>query len=208
MVPRVTIRAVTVKQTAPTLTSQWVELEPLGSHHADALEAAMGDPTATMSWVPGWWPAPTVAATVATFVEDNQHGRAMTWVIRRTLDAVVVGSTSFLDIRPEHRSVEVGATWIGPWWWRTEVNTATKLLLLGHAFDELAHERVTLKTDHLNVQSQAAIERLGAVREGVLRRHMLRPDGTWRDSVYYSILREEWPIVRSRLHEALFRHLR
>lgn len=195
----------TATPTAPALVNDWVELEPLGSQHADALTAAMGDPDVTLRWVASWRPNPTVAATTARFVADNWTGASATWAIRRRADDQVVGSTSFLDISRENRSVEVGATWIGRPWWRTEVNTATKLLVLGYAFDDLANERVTLKTDHLNVRSQRAIERLGAVREGVLRRHVRRPDGTWRDSVYYSILREEWPVVRERLTDALAR---
>lgn len=198
----------TVESTAPLLSNDWVELEPLGMQHADALADAMGEPDVTMRWVSSWRPAHGMADTVASFLAENARGRSMTWVIRRRAEDTIVGSTSFLDIQPAHRSLEVGATWIGDRWWRTEVNSATKLLVLGHAFDDLANERVTLKTDHLNTRSQRAIERLGAVREGVLRRHVLRPDGSWRDSVYYSILREEWPIVRERLTAALSRPLR
>lgn len=201
-------RAVTAKPPAPYLDNAWVALEQIGAQHADALVAAMGDPAESVRWLPSWRAGGTMADTVAAFVDDNDRGRSMTWVIRRRADDMIVGSTSFMDIEPVHRSLEVGATWIGRWWWRTEVNTATKLLVLGHAFDDLAIERVTLKTDHLNVRSQRAIERLGAVREGALRRHRQRPDGTWRDSVYYSILREEWPIVRDRLTTALSRALR
>lgn len=111
----------------------------------------------------------------------------------------MAGWTSYLDIVPAHERIEIGGTAYGLAWQRTAVNTECKLLLLGHAFDDLGYGRVALKTDGSNERSLRAIERLGAVREGVLRRHRRRPDGTWRDTVYYSIRREEWPAVRDRL---------
>jgi RimJ/RimL family protein N-acetyltransferase len=100
---------------------------------------------------------------------------------------------------PEHRRLEIGWTWYGAAYQRTPVNTECKLLLLTHAFDVLGCNRVEFKTDHMNTRSQVAIERLGATREGVFRRHRIRRDGTLRDTVWYSIIREEWPAVRARL---------
>jgi RimJ/RimL family protein N-acetyltransferase len=114
-----------------------------------------------------------------------------------------IGSTRYLDIRREHRGLEIGWTWVGTAYQRTPVNTECKSLLLAHAFEELGAVRVQLKTDLRNERSQRAIERLGAVREGVLRKHMVLWDGFIRDTVYYSILDSEWPEVRRRLEHLL-----
>jgi RimJ/RimL family protein N-acetyltransferase len=114
-----------------------------------------------------------------------------------------IGSTRFGDIEPDHGRVEIGWTWIAPAFQRTAVNTEAKLLQLTYAFETLGAGRVALKTDGRNERSQAAIARLGAVREGVLRRHTRLPDGFVRDTVYYSILADEWPAVKARLTERL-----
>ncbi|MGH8775414.1 MAG: GNAT family N-acetyltransferase [Jiangellaceae bacterium] len=191
---------------AVPLRNEWVALEPLAPSHAPELAAAVGNPAELFRWMSIWMPATDLSGmvgVVAAFVEAARRGELAPWAIRRRRDGALVGSTSYLDIDVANRHVEVGATWIGEAWWRTEVNTATKLLVLGHAFDTLGMERVALKTHHLNVRSHVAIERLGAVREGVLRHHMLHPDGRWRDTVYYSILRDEWPAARNRLLDRL-----
>ncbi len=117
----------------------------------------------------------------------------------------VAGSTRYLDIRPNDRAIEIGSTWLGSEFQRTAINSECKYLLLRHAFEELGAVRVTLKTDGRNEQSQRAIERLGAVREGVLRKHMVMWDGYVRDTVYYSILDSEWPQVKDRLKGLLNR---
>jgi RimJ/RimL family protein N-acetyltransferase len=114
-----------------------------------------------------------------------------------------VGCTRYLGIDPRNRAVEVGGTWYGLSYQRTAVNTECKYLLLRHAFEEWGCIRVQLKTDLNNVRSQVAIERIGAVREGVLRNHMIRPDGTVRDSVFYSVVDREWPAVKARLEMLL-----
>ena len=111
----------------------------------------------------------------------------------------LAGSTRYGELRPEHAGLEIGWTWLAPRWHGSGVNRRMKLLLLAHAFGVLGMERVQLKTDHLNLRSQRAIEGLGATREGVLRRHLRRPDGTWRDTVMYSLIREDWPEVAARL---------
>jgi N-acetyltransferase len=115
----------------------------------------------------------------------------------------LVGTTSFYEISPGNRSIAIGHTWLARRCWRTGLNTESKLLMLRRAFDELGAERVVWHTDIRNTRSQAAIERLGATREGVLRHHRVRRDGTWRDTVQYSMLRAEWPPVRTRLVEQL-----
>ncbi|WP_216321416.1 GNAT family N-acetyltransferase [Deinococcus aestuarii] len=113
----------------------------------------------------------------------------------------LAGSTRYGDIRTANSGLEIGWTWLHPRWHGTGTNRRMKRLLLAHAFEEMGMERVQLKTDLLNTRSQRAIEGLGAVREGVLRRHMRRPDGTMRDTVMYSVTREEWPAVARRLAE-------
>lgn len=113
----------------------------------------------------------------------------------------LAGSTRYGDIRAAHAGLEIGWTWLHPRWHGTGVNRRMKRLLLAHAFEEMGMERVQLKTDILNVRSQRAIEGIGAVREGVLRSHIRRPDGTMRDTVMYSVVRAEWPELRAQLAE-------
>ena len=126
-------------------------------------------------------------------------GTRVPFVIRRQSDQHIVGTTSFFDIRKPERALEIGHTWLAPPACRTAVNTATKLLLLSHCFETLGCRRVQLKTDARNEISQRAIERLGATREGTLRKHMRLHDGFIRDTVFYSILPEEWPAIKARL---------
>jgi len=123
-------------------------------------------------------------------------------VIHRASDRAI-GATRYLEIRPEHRSLEVGGTWYETEFQRTAVNTECKYLLLKHAFEVLGCIRVQFKADARNLRSLQAIERMGAVREGVLRNHYILSDGEYRDSVYFSILDSEWPKVKERLEEML-----
>lgn len=115
----------------------------------------------------------------------------------------VAGATRYMEIRPAHRAVEIGGTWYGADFRRTAVNTECKYLLLRHAFEVMGCIRVQFKTDLRNERSQRAIERIGAVQEGILRNHMILPDGTVRHSVYYSVLESEWPAVKISLEEKL-----
>jgi RimJ/RimL family protein N-acetyltransferase len=117
----------------------------------------------------------------------------------------LAGATRYMNIMPKDRGLEIGGTWYAPEFQRTVVNTECKFLLLRHAFEALRAIRVQLKTDMRNERSQRAIERLGAIREGVLRNHMILPEGRYRDSVFYSILDTEWPGVKARLLEMLRR---
>ena len=166
------------------LRGEHVVLEPLDLAHADELFAATADPEV---WRHLGSPQPA---------DRRRHGRAgpggaaahhrgerVPWVQRCAVTGAVVGTTSFYEIDPARRSVAIGYTWLGRPWWRTGINTEAKLLLLAHAFDELGAVRVVWHTDIRNERSQRAIERLGATREGVLRRHRQRPDGSWRDTV-------------------------
>ncbi|KIL34398.1 GNAT family acetyltransferase [Cohnella kolymensis] len=132
----------------------------------------------------------------------DQKG-AVPFVITEQASGTIIGSTRFFDISASDRHLEIGSTWLTPAMWRTAVNTECKYLLLKHCFETLGTIRVQLKTDSRNFRSQQAIERLGAVKEGILRNHMILPDGYIRDSVYYSILDREWPDVKLRLEQFL-----
>jgi RimJ/RimL family protein N-acetyltransferase len=187
-------------RTPVTLIGELIRLEPLSQRHVADLAATCAD-TEVLRWV-----IPSVGATPEGMqsaydlaMAEQNRGTRLPFAQVRIADDVTIGSTSYLDVTPEHGRVEIGATFLSREVWRTGVNTESKLLMLTHAFDVLGCERVALKTDLLNERSQRAIERLGARREGVLRHHMQRSDGTWRDTVYYSILRDEWPEVRQRL---------
>ncbi len=134
-----------------------------------------------------------------------KKGTDLPFVVIHLASGRVAGATRYLNIVPKDRGLEIGGTWYGPEFQRTPVNTECKYLLLQHAFETLDCIRVQLKTDLRNERSQQAIERLGAVREGVLRNHMILPDGRYRDSVFYSILDTEWPEVKKRLEEMMNR---
>ena len=194
-----------MKPPAPvTLTGQFVRLEPLDeAHRADLEAAAAEDPDALrygalqltlMGW-DAWFGEAAAGVT---------EGRYVAWATIALDTGRAVGSTRFGDIDVPSERVEIGWTWLAPSRWRSAVNTETKLLQLTYAFDELGAGRVALKTDGRNERSQAAIERLGGVREGTLRRHLRMPDGFIRDTVYYSILRDEWPPIRARLRDRLY----
>ena len=132
-------------------------------------------------------------------LDDQLAGSRYPFAIIDPAENVAVGSTSLFDVRPAERALEIGYTWLAPACQRTPINTAAKLLLLTHCFETLGCERVQLKTDARNLVSQKAIERLGATREGVHRKHMKLHDGFVRDTVFYSILPDEWPKIRDRL---------
>jgi len=128
------------------------------------------------------------------------------WAIIDRASGMPIGSTRYLALRPEHRSLEIGWTWLGRPWWRTGANVETKLLLLGRAFETLGCERVELKTDARNARSRAAMEALPAQFEGIHRRHRALPDGGWRDTAWYSVIAPEWPAVRTALRGRLAKH--
>ncbi|MEU9008413.1 GNAT family protein [Streptomyces sp. NPDC048479] len=184
-----------------TLTGRHVRLEPLTMEHLGDLFAAGGGDDEVWRWQGG--PTPhtqdELGATLGELLEAAEHGTYIPFAVIRRATGRAVGWTTFMDVDAENERLEIGWTWYGRASWRTAVNTEAKLLLLTHAFEELGMGRVQLKTDHMNQRSQAAIARLGARREGVLRRHRRRPDGTWRDTVYFSLLTEEWPAAKARL---------
>lgn len=183
-----------------TLTNRWVTLEPLRPAHApDLFHAGHSHPDLEFQPTPPFTKTMDGVNWVTNALDDQLAGQRVPFAIIDKSAQVAVGSTSLFDIRPAERALEIGYTWLTPTVQRTPINTATKLLLLTHCFETLGCERVQLKTDARNTVSQRAIERLGATREGVLRRHMKLPDGFVRDTVFYSILPEEWPDIKKRL---------
>ncbi|TDC43282.1 bifunctional pyridoxamine 5'-phosphate oxidase family protein/GNAT family N-acetyltransferase [Micromonospora sp. KC213] len=189
-----------------SLRGAHVLLEPLDMTHADELFTATAEPEVFAHLGS---PLPTgpadMRAIVATALAAGQRGERVPWVQRCARTGAVVGTTSYYEIDPQRRSVAIGYTWLGRPWWRTGINTEAKLLLLGRAFEDLGAVRVVWHTDIRNRRSQAAIERLGATREGVLRMHKQRPDGSWRDTVQYAMTVDEWPAAQVRLRERLHR---
>jgi RimJ/RimL family protein N-acetyltransferase len=184
------------------LTGKWVRLEPLDESHREALRIAANDESI--------WEHMTVLATGSCFdswfdiSRAEQHAqRRFPFAVRRLADQLVIGSTSYLDPVPAHRRVEIGSTWYLPVTWGTQVNPECKLLLLAHAFEALGLNRVSFCTDLRNVRSQAAIAKLGATREGVLRSHMITRDDRVRDTVIFGITSGDWPKVKLGLEARL-----
>jgi RimJ/RimL family protein N-acetyltransferase len=182
-----------------------IRLEPLTEHHADALAAAVTDGRLWELWFTAV-PAPEgVHAYIADALKGQRDGHMLPWAVREVASDTVIGSTRYHDIVPAIDRVEIGYTWYAESRQRTHVNTTCKRLLLGHAFDTLACKVVGLRTDNFNFRSQRAIEGLGARKDGVIRHHGVRRDGTARDTVMYSILAAEWPDIRRHLESRLAR---
>lgn len=183
-----------------TLTGRRVRLEPLAEAHVPDLAAVGLDPDI---WRYMLYGDIDNEEKMLGFVRDllarQARGTDLPFAVISQESGRAIGCTRYLDIRPRDRGLEIGGTWYGRAYRRTAVNTECKYLLLRHAFEVLGCIRVQFKTDLRNERSQRAIERLGAVREGVLRNHMITPDGTVRHSVYYSIIDAEWPTVKARL---------
>ena len=189
-----------------TLERDGIHLEPLSAEHADGLAAAAKDGDLWQLWFTSV-PAPDETASyIATALAGQQDGHMLPWAVRDSASRAVIGSTRYHDIVAPIDRVEIGYTWYGRSWQRTRVNTVCKLLLLEHAFEQLGCKVVGLNTDSFNFRSQRAIEALGAHKDGVLRHHAMRRDGTVRDSVMYSILAAEWPDVKRHLALRLARH--
>jgi RimJ/RimL family protein N-acetyltransferase len=187
-----------------TLRGAYLTLEPIEERHAPDLLVAMQDEEVCRYLA---WPPPTRLEETLAFVRDAREvmarGQSLVFAQVWNESGRAIGSTRLLDVRPADRQVEIGATFLARPYWRTPANTESKLLFLGHCFERLGCVRVALKTDARNRRSQEAIARLGAVREGVLRRHM-QVRGHQRDTVYFSILDDEWPAVRARLQARLY----
>ena len=187
-----------------TLNGEWLTLEPIDERHAPDLFQAMQDEEVCRYLA---WPPPKAIDETLTLVrearEDMARGTSVVYAQIWNLTGRAIGSTRLLDVRPKDRQVEIGATFLARDYWRTSANTESKYLFLRYCFETLNCIRVALKTDGRNIRSQEAIARLGAVREGTLRRHM-NIRGYQRDTVYFSILDDEWPAVKARLQARLF----
>ncbi len=196
-----------MKAPAPfTLEGQGVRLEPLAREHHDGLVAAATDGELWQLWFTSV-PSPEEAhAYISAALAGQQAGHMLPWAVRDLASGDIVGSTRYHDIVPAIDRVEIGYTWYARRCQKTRVNTACKLLLLAHAFDTLGCRVVGLRTDNFNFASQNAIEALGAKKDGVIRHHAPRRDGTVRDTVLYSILATEWADVRRHLELRLARH--
>ena len=189
-----------------TLEGHGMRLEPLSPAHESALAAAAADGELWTLWFTSV-PAPgETARYIESALEGQAAGHMLPWVVRDLATGVIAGTTRYHDIVAPVDRVEIGWTWYAARWQRSHVNTACKLLLMAHAFDALGCAVVGLRTDIFNTRSQQAIEALGAQRDGVLRHYMARRDGSGRDTVMYSVLRAEWPMVRARLEARLARH--
>lgn len=186
------------------LQGRLVRLEPLSEAHAAGLaQIGMDENIWRFMLYGNIQTEAEMLEWVREMLARQQRGADLPFAVIHLPSGQVAGATRYLDIRLDHRGLEIGGTWYGAEYRRTGVNTETKYLLLRHAFETLGCIRVQIKTDLLNVRSQTAIERLGAVKEGVLRKHTIVPGGRVRDSVIYSILDDEWPQVKARLEELM-----
>jgi len=182
-----------------TLEGHGVRLEPLAREHRDALAAAAADGALWELWFTSVPRPEETERYIAQALAGQDAGHMLPFVVRELESGTLVGSTRYHDILKEAERLEIGYTWYAKRWQKTHLNTVCKLLLFGHAFEALACKVVGLRTDNFNFASQRAIEALGAKKDGVIRHHQPRRDGTVRDTVMYSVLASEWPDVKRHL---------
>jgi N-acetyltransferase len=188
------------------LEGHGVRLEPLQSRHRDGLAAAAEDGRLWELWYTSV-PAPAeTAAYIDSALEGQRAGHMLPWAVFEAKSGRIVGSTRYHDIIAAADRVEIGYTWYAKRWQRSHVNTACKLLLFGYGFEAVGCKVIGLRTDNFNFASQRAIEALGAKKDGVIRHHWPRRDGSVRDTVLYSVLVTEWPDVKRHLELRLKRH--
>jgi N-acetyltransferase len=188
-----------------TLEGSVVRLEPIRREHAEIFwEVAKNDLDDIFRWIPYSMKTPEdFQKVVARIFDEQERGESVAFATVERSSGCVIGGTRFMNIDRANRRVEIGWTWIAPAWQRTAVNTEAKYLMLRHAFEVWGCFRVELKTDALNQKSRNAILRIGAKEEGTLRRHVITWTGRVRDSVYFSILDNEWPVVKAKLEARL-----
>jgi RimJ/RimL family protein N-acetyltransferase len=191
--------------TPVTLEGSGIRLEPLSVNHRQGIEAAVADGRLWELWYTRVPEPEQVQEYISSALAGQQAGHMLPWAIRELATGTVIGSTRYHDIVRDIDRVEIGYTFYAKRWQRTHVNTTCKLLLLRHAFDALGCDVVGLRTDNFNFTSQRAIERLGAKKDGVIRHHGLRRDGSVRDTVMYSVLAREWADVKKHLELKLLR---
>jgi N-acetyltransferase len=194
-----------IRLTPVTLEGHGVRLEPMEGSHVAALSSASSDGKLWELWVTSVPEPEQMNHYIGEALEGQAAGHMLAWVVRELSSGAIVGTTRYHDVLAEVDRVEIGYTWYAKSWQRTHVNSACKLLLLGHAFDSIGCKVVGLRTDNFNFASQRAIAGIGAKRDGVIRHHRLRRDGSVRDTVMFSILAAEWPDVRKHLESRLER---
>lgn len=187
--------------TSTTLEGRKVRLDPLTAAHAEALyELAEDD---VFRFMGTRAKDPNLESFLGYLRVLTDSGKYCPFVVLLHPYLEPVGVSTFMDIHPENRGLEIGATWLARKYWGSGINTEMKYLMLRHAFERLGALRVQIKTDSRNIRSQRAIEKLGAYKEGVLRKHMVMPDGYVRDTVMYSLTDDDWPAVKARLEQTL-----
>ena len=186
-----------------TLEGVNVKLIPMGSVQLDELWAAAKNQSIWEFTTSKIQSREDMKKVIEAAMVERDRGKQIPFVVIEKATGKIIGSSRYLDLSLTNRSLEIGWTWYSPDYWRTGVNTETKFLMLNHAFEKLGVNRVQFCTDSRNVRSQTAISRLGAHREGILRKHRIIADGFVRDTVIFSILKEEWPEVKSLLQEKL-----
>lgn len=189
-----------------TLEGDGIRLEPLLLEHKEALSTAASDGQLWNLWVTSVPRPEETSIYIETALSGQKAGHMLPWVVQELTTNTIVGSTRYHDVVAGVDRVEIGYTWYAASWQRSHVNTTCKLLLLTHAFDTLGCKVVGLRTDGFNFASQRAIEALGAKKDGVIRHHQPRRDGTVRDTVMYSILADEWSDIKRHLEFRLARH--
>ncbi|KMK75824.1 GNAT family N-acetyltransferase [Alkalihalobacillus pseudalcaliphilus] len=183
------------------IENEVVQLIPIQIEHLEELALAANDPKI--------WEHMSVTLlsieAVKAYINDahKRYGEDFAFVIINQATQTIIGATWLLDYSKSHQRVEIGSTWLNPTYWRSAINTNCKLVLLSYCFEDLQVNRVQIKTGHENLRSQKAIERIGATKEGVLRNHMIRKEGTIRHTVMYSITKEEWPEVKQHIQTLL-----
>jgi RimJ/RimL family protein N-acetyltransferase len=190
----------------PVLTGTKLRLEPLAVEHAEGYFAASEpDGDEVFRWLAVRAPKSVDDARdqILAALGGRARGERFAYAQLDAATGEFAGTTSYYEVIPELRTLGIGHTWLGRRWWRTGHNTESKLLMMSHAFDTLGAARVVWHTDIYNERSQAAIERLGAGKEGVLRKHKIRKDGSWRDTVQYAMTDDDWPAAKARLIERL-----
>ena len=186
-----------------TLGGRYVALEPIGLAHRPEFQAIVGDSRVFAHLTVDLGAPGELERWLEQALDAMARGEALVFAKRRVADGRLVGSSRYLNVAAAHRRLEIGWTWLVPAVWGGPINAESKLLMLSHAFDTLKANRVEFRTDARNARSRAAIAALGAVQDGVFRRHMVVRDGHVRDTVQFAIIDEDWPAVRARLEARL-----
>lgn len=182
-----------------TLKGVHATLEPLGTEHHDALVTAVSDGRLWELWYTAVPTPEGMANEIRRRLDLQARGSMLPFAIRRNDTGAICGMTTYMNIEAPHRHVEIGSTWYAVSAQRTRINSEAKLMLLTHAFEKLQCIAVEFRTNFMNHQSRAAIARLGAKQDGILRNHQLMADGSYRDTVVFSIIESEWPTVKRHL---------